>query len=73
MVTRAGAVLPFGYATYEGSLRYSSSGAPVVGMAAAGDGKGYWLVGADGGVFAFGDAPYYGSDPNPPAPVAGII
>ena len=35
--------------------------APVVGMAPTPDGKGYWLVGADGGVFAFGDAVYYGS------------
>ena len=25
------------------------------------DGKGYWLVGSDGGVFSFGDANYYGS------------
>jgi hypothetical protein len=23
--------------------------------------RGYWLVGSDGGVFAFGDAPYLGS------------
>jgi hypothetical protein len=30
-------------------------------MAATPDGKGYWLVGADGGVFTFGDAPYDGS------------
>ena len=28
----------------------------ITGMAATPDGKGYWLVGADGGVFAFGDA-----------------
>lgn len=32
--------------------------APVVGMAATPTGKGYWLVCADGGVFAFGDATY---------------
>ncbi|MDA8270436.1 MAG: hypothetical protein M0Z39_03375, partial [Actinomycetota bacterium] len=25
------------------------------------DGHGYWLVGADGGVFTFGDAGFYGS------------
>ena len=25
------------------------------------DGKGYWLAGLDGGVFAFGDAAFYGS------------
>jgi hypothetical protein len=34
---------------------------PVVGMAVTPDGKGYWLVGADGGVFSFGDATFYGS------------
>ena len=30
-------------------------------MAATADGKGYWLVAADGGVFAYGDAPFHGS------------
>ena len=30
-------------------------------MAATPDGSGYWEVGADGGVFAFGDAGFYGS------------
>ena len=34
---------------------------PVVGMSATPDGKGYWLVASDGGVFAFGDATYAGS------------
>ena len=34
---------------------------PIVGMAATPDGKGYWLVGSDGGIFAFGDARFYGS------------
>jgi hypothetical protein len=27
------------------------------------DGLGYWMVGSDGGVFAFGDAGYLGSLP----------
>ncbi|MHB1891615.1 MAG: hypothetical protein ACYCUF_12140, partial [Acidimicrobiales bacterium] len=35
--------------------------APVVGMAATPDGGGYWLVAADGGVFSFGDASFFGS------------
>ena len=35
--------------------------APVVGMAAAPDDGGYWLVASDGGVFAFGTAPFAGS------------
>jgi N-acetylmuramoyl-L-alanine amidase len=34
---------------------------PVVGMTATHDGNGYWLVAADGGIFSFGDATYYGS------------
>ena len=39
----------------------AASQAPVVGTVATPDGGGYWLVAADGGVFAFGDAPFYGS------------
>jgi hypothetical protein len=34
---------------------------PIVGMAASPDGQGYWLVATDGGVFAYGDAQFYGS------------
>ena len=34
---------------------------PVVGMAATPTGKGYWFVAADGGIFSFGDAQFYGS------------
>jgi hypothetical protein len=30
-------------------------------MAATADGGGYWLVGADGGIFSFGDAAFWGS------------
>jgi hypothetical protein len=30
-------------------------------MAATPDGKGYWLVASDGGVFSYGDAIFYGS------------
>jgi hypothetical protein len=33
-------------------------------MAATPDSQGYWLVGVDGGVFAFGDAQFYGSLPS---------
>jgi len=35
--------------------------APVVGMTATSDGKGYWLVAGDGGIFTFGDSQFYGS------------
>ena len=34
---------------------------PIVGMAATPDGGGYWLVASDGGIFAFGDAAFFGS------------
>ena len=37
---------------------------PIVGMASTPDGKGYWLVAADGGIFTFGDAAFYGSTGN---------
>jgi len=33
-------------------------------MAATPDGRGYWLVAADGGIFAFGDAAFHGSTGN---------
>jgi len=35
--------------------------APVIGMASTSDGRGYWLVAADGGVFTFGDSVFHGS------------
>ncbi len=44
---------------------------PVVGMAATPDGGGYWLVAADGGVFSFGDAGFYGSMGGRPSPAGG--
>jgi hypothetical protein len=45
-------------------------------MATTPDGGGYWLVGADGGVFAFGDAVFHGSLPasgtSPARPIVGM-
>jgi hypothetical protein len=35
-------------------------------MAATPDGGGYWLVAADGGIFAFGDAGFHGSTAGQP-------
>jgi SpoIID/LytB domain protein len=37
----------------------SACSTPVVGMASAEDGQGYWLVAADGGLFTFGDANFW--------------
>ena len=33
-------------------------------MAPTPDGRGYWLVASDGGIFAYGDAAFYGSTGN---------
>src|SRR6185437_12335066 len=35
---------------------------PIVAMAATPDNGGYWEVASDGGIFAFGDAGFYGSE-----------
>src|SRR5205807_45635 len=34
---------------------------PIVSMASTPTGKGYWLVARDGGIFAYGDAKFFGS------------
>jgi hypothetical protein len=48
--------------------------APVLGITPTPDGGGYWEVASDGGIFAFGDAPFYGSmgGQRLDAPVVGI-
>ena len=47
---------------------------PIVGMAATPDGKGYWLVASDGGIFNYGDATFEGSAGNLPLnkPIVGM-
>jgi hypothetical protein len=49
----------------------------VVSIVPTADGGGYWLIGSDGGVFAFGDAGFIGSLPGlkvtPVAPVIGAV
>jgi hypothetical protein len=47
---------------FHGSIpAFTELNAPIVGMAVTPDGGGYWMVASDGGVFAFGDAKFYGS------------
>jgi ribosomal protein L24E len=43
-------------------------------MAPTPSGRGYWLVAADGGIFTFGDAPFYGSMGGTPLnqPIVGM-
>ncbi len=73
LATTTGDVFPFGDATFFGSSGQINPGLPaggsnaftpvkpIVGILATADGKGYWMVAADGGVFAFGDAGFVGS------------
>ena len=55
------AVTAFGAAAAVGGTTLNGLAAPVVGTAATRDGLGYWVVAADGGVFAYGDANFEGS------------
>jgi hypothetical protein len=59
-VDAAGDVATFGTATCYGDLTGTKLNQPIVGMAVDKTSGGYWLVGADGGVYAF-NAPFYGS------------
>lgn len=73
LVASDGGVFSYGDARYHGSIPAlgiapagSSAGtpqltAPIVGIVSSADGGGYFLIGADGGVFAFGDAHFAGS------------
>jgi hypothetical protein len=55
-----GAVFAFGTGWF-GDTSGMRLNQPVVGMAATPSGRGYWLLGRDGGVFSFGDARFFGS------------
>jgi hypothetical protein len=55
-----------------------SPSSPIVGLSLTSTGHGYYLVGADGGVFTYGDAVFAGtlsttfSGPSPDGPAVGI-
>ena len=59
-LSRPPGTIPRGVAMAADNPDVQNSNAPIVGIAATPTGKGYWLVGADGGVFAFGDATFFG-------------
>jgi hypothetical protein len=60
-VASDGGIFAFGDAQFHGSMGGAHLNASVTGMAADAGTGGYWLVGADGGIFSFG-APFYGAD-----------
>ena len=63
MTTKAGSVLPFGDAEWEGGAdKIGFCAVPeVVALTPTHTGEGYWLQAKDGNVFAFGDAMDLGS------------
>jgi len=75
MLGSDGGVFTFGDAAFWGSIQQFLNdnlngiaatdwlNEPIVGIAPTDSGKGYWLVAADGGMFAFGDAEFHGSVP----------
>jgi len=74
LVATDGGVFAFGDAGYYGSIpglglspvdspTLPRLNAPIVGIVPSSDGRGYFLVANDGGVFAFGDARFEGSCP----------
>ncbi len=83
-VSAFGNVFPYGAAPFYGSHaqvwnigigQYDDAlNQPVVAIASTSDAEGYWVVAADGGVFAFGNARFYGSmgGRHLNAPVVGI-
>ena len=77
-----GAVNCFDGGGFFGSMYGRAMNAPVVGISYTLTGKGYWLLGGDGGIFTFGDAvghgpafhylPPWGIGPHTAAPLTGI-
>jgi hypothetical protein len=60
ITTTAGNVYSYG-APWDGSIGAAHLPAPIIGIAADAVAGGYWLVGTDGSVYAFGGARSYGS------------
>ena len=71
MVGSDGGIFSFGDASFAGSTGSLALNEPVVGIAPDPDGRGYWLVAADGGIFAF-EADFRGSVPGALPPGAAI-
>lgn len=78
LVSANGTVTSFGGAGNFGGTQDISLRAPIVGMAVAPDGGGYWLAARNGSIYNRGDAKFYGSLGNQPLPppahyVVGIV
>jgi hypothetical protein len=67
-----GHVESVGGASDHGTLRAITLSAPIVDGVASPTGDGLWLAGADGAIYAFGDAPFVGRVPRPAASIVSI-
>jgi hypothetical protein len=47
-----------------GNLEGQTLNKPIIKVTSTADGKGYWMLASDGGIFSFGDAGFYGSTGN---------
>ena len=70
-VAATGEVSTFGTELPLGGVAHPNK--PLVGGAETPSGQGYWMVASDGGIFAFGNAAYYGSSVPAGRVVVGII
>ncbi len=77
--TDRGRALPFGSAKHFGDAAELDLVGVIINSVATSSGNGYYMVGSDGGVFAFGDAQFHGSVPQVlpgvvlDGPVVGIV
>ncbi|HZS13166.1 MAG TPA: CHAP domain-containing protein [Candidatus Dormibacteraeota bacterium] len=74
LITQSGLVYPVAGASNFGGPVSLALASPIVGAAGTPDGKGYWMVGSDGGIFSYGDAQFYGTTAGTKlnAPVIGM-
>ena len=61
--TNKGRAIPFGSASFFGDMTAFVLDGDVIASVSTTTGLGYYMVGADGGIFTFGDAVFYGSVP----------
>src|SRR5207248_2483152 len=73
--TNRGRAIAFGDAPFLGDMSQTKLNGPVLGSVATPNGKGYYMVASDGGIFAFGDAAFAGSmgDKKLNAPVQSLV
>ena len=70
ITTSSGCAYAYNGGQYYGGMCGVALNGPIVGITSTSDGKGYWMVASDGGVFTFGDAQFQGAIAVPPPTAA---